>query len=154
MKKLIAATIVTLFLIGCNKGAFKKEQGKFKANGVQYDIVEDKTFGEYENNVSDFLLVRLTAGNNQTFQTQIRLDLSKIDVVVPINANAQSVYYVGSNSAVYYFPVSGEYKITSFKQGNPATRHAEGNFSFVGVNQYDSADTVRITDGYFYVNNF
>ena len=57
-------------------------------------------------------------------------------------------------TAVIYRPVSGTYKITSHKEGNPATRHTEGEFNFVVVNPYNLSDTVRITVGKFYVNNY
>ena len=132
---------------------FKDEQGSFKVNGIDYKLVADDMYGEYENNGSTFLNVTLTAAPNEKNQVQIRLDLSKIGVAVSIDSASQNFFYNGLTTGTY-FPISGEWKITSRKEGNPLTRHTEGTFSFVGVDMFNTTDTVRITDGYFYVNNY
>ena len=78
----------------------------------------------------------------------------RINQTVAIDSAAEGCSYLGTNGSVYYIPQSGEWKITSHKEGNPASRHTEGTFAFVAVNPYNITDTMRITEGYFYVNNY
>lgn len=153
MKQLFIAFAVLLSVTGCNKGAFKKAEGSFKVNGNKYSVSEDMISAGYYNGGS-LLQVTLGGGPSSTFAPTLVVDLNKVNAVVPISKGAEGFTYFGANSAVQYFPISGEYKITSHSAGNPASQHTEGTFSFKAVSQYNSTDTVEITEGYFYVNNY
>lgn len=153
MKQLLIAFAVLLSVSACNKGAFKKAEGSFKVNGNKYSVSEDMISAGYYNGGS-LLQVTLGGGPSSTFAPTLVVDLNKVNTVVPISKGAEGFTYFGANSAVQYFPISGEYKITSHSAGNPASQHTEGTFSFKAVNQYNATDTVEITDGYFYVNNY
>lgn len=151
MKKLIYFIAIGIVFASCSKDALKKEEGSFKANGVKYSANEDLMSASYLNNTT--LDVTIHCGPNSTIAPTVRLDLTKINVAVPIPLNADGFVYYHTNSNPY-FPISGEYTITSYKEGNPATRHTEGNFHFRAVNDYSPYDTIDITEGYFYVNNY
>ncbi len=153
MKQLLIAFAVLLSVSACNKGAFKKAEGSFKVNGNKYSVSEDMISAGYYNGGS-LLQVTLGGGPSSTFAPTLVVDLNKVNAVVPISKGAEGFTYFGANSAVQYFPISGEYKITSHSAGNPASQHTEGTFSFKAVSQYNSTDTVEITEGYFYVNNY
>lgn len=153
MKQLFIAFAVLLSVSACNKGAFKKAEGSFKVNGNKYSVSEDMISAGYYNGGS-LLQVTLGGGPSSTFAPTLVVDLNKVNAVVPISKGAEGFTYFGANSAVQYFPISGEYKITSHSAGNPASQHTEGTFSFKAVSQYNSTDTVEITEGYFYVNNY
>lgn len=153
MKQLFIAFAVLLSVSACNKGAFKKAEGSFKVNGNKYSVSEDMISAGYYNGGS-LLQVTLGGGPSSTFAPTLVVDLNKVNTVVPISKGAEGFKYFGANSAVQYFPISGEYKITSHSAGNPASQHTEGTFSFKAVSQYNSTDTVEITEGYFYVNNY
>ncbi|MBL7802052.1 MAG: hypothetical protein JNL95_15140 [Chitinophagales bacterium] len=153
MKQLFIAFAVLLSVSACNKGAFKKAEGSFKVNGNKYSVSEDMISAGYYNGGS-LLQVTLGGGPSSTFAPTLVVDLNKVNTVVPISKGAEGFTYFGANSAVQYFPISGEYKITSHSAGNPASQHTEGTFSFKAVSQYNSTDTVEITEGYFYVNNY
>ena len=153
MKQLLIAFAVLVSVSACNKGAFKKAEGSFKVNGNKYSVSEDMISAGYYNGGS-LLQVTLGGGPSSTFAPTLVVDLNKVNTVVPISKGAEGFTYFGANSAVQYFPISGEYKITSHSAGNPASQHTEGTFSFKAVSQYNSTDTVEITEGYFYVNNY
>jgi PBP1b-binding outer membrane lipoprotein LpoB len=152
MKNILIALLLVVFFSGCNLEAAKKENGSFYADGTAYKVTENGVSVSYVNNST--LQVSLTAGNSQTFSSAFRLDLTQINVPIAIDSAAEGVFYIGANSAVQYFPISGSYQITSYKEGSPITRHTEGVFEFTAINQYDNTDTVHITDGYFYLNNY
>lgn len=153
MKQLLIAFAVLVSITGCTKDAFKKAEGSFKVNGTKYSVSEDRiSAGYYSGN--KLLQVTLGGGPSSTFAPTVVVDLNKVNTVVPISKGAEGFTYFGANSAVQYFPISGEYKITSNSAGNPASQHTEGTFSFKAVSQYNATDTVEITDGYFYVNNY
>ena len=153
MKQLFIAFAVLVLVSACNKGAFKMAEGSFKVNGNKYSVSEDMISAGYYNGGS-LLQVTLGGGPSSTFAPTLVVDLNKVNTVVPISKGAEGFTYFGANSAVQYFPISGEYKITSHSAGNPASQHTEGTFSFKAVSQYNSTDTVEITEGYFYVNNY
>ncbi len=153
MKQLLIAFAVLVSVSACNKGAFKKAEGSFKANGTKYSVGEDMMSAGYYNGGS-LLQITLGGGPSSTFAPTLVLDLNKVNTVVPISKGAEGFTYFGANSAVQYFPISGEYKITSHSAGNPASQHTECTFSFKAVSQYNATDTVEITEGYFYVNNY
>jgi len=153
MKQLLIAFAVLVSVSACNKGAFKKAEGSFKVNGNKYSVSEDMISAGYYNGGS-LLQVTLGGGPSSTFAPTLVVDLNKVNAVVPISKGAEGFTYFGANSAVQYFPISGEYKITSHSAGNPVSQHTEGTFSFKAVSQYNSTDTVEITEGYFYVNNY
>jgi hypothetical protein len=120
---------------------------------TKYSVSEDMISAGYYSG-SKLLQVTLGGGPSSTFAPTLVVDLNKVNTVVPISKGAEGFTYFGANSAVQYFPISGEYKITSHSAGNPASQHTEGTFSFKAVSQYNATDTVEITDGYFYVNNY
>ncbi len=153
MKQLLIAFAVLVSVSACNTGAFKKAEGSFKVNGNKYSVSEDMISAGYYNGGS-LLQVTLGGGPSSTFAPTLVVDLNKVNTVVPISKGAEGFTYFGANSAVQYFPISGEYKITSNSAGNPASQHTEGTFSFKAVSQYNATDTVEITEGYFYVNNY
>lgn len=148
-------TIVTAVLIttSCSKEFTKKHEARFKLNGTEYSCNEDQTSANYYSGDS-LLIVYAYAGQSSTLGVAVvvNLDYTGVDVAIAPGQNGTSATM--SNSAVFYTPVSGSWKITSHKEGNPASRHTEGTFNFVAVNQYNNTDTVRVTDGFFYVNNY
>lgn len=155
MKKMtFTFMVLSAFLAGCSLEAAKKHSGSFKANGIAYTGGEDQVAASYNNGNANLLDVTIFTGNSQTFGTSIQVNLSQLDATIPIDVNNEVFYYKGDNTSVYYKPINGTWKITSHKEGNPATRHTEGEFEFTAVNPYTPYDTVRVTEGRFYVNNY
>lgn len=155
MKKLFfMAATACLIAASCSKEASKKHEARFKVNGTQYNLGEDQVSASYYNGDSKKLTIEAVVGPNGTNASTILLDLNKINQTVAIASAQEGCFYLGTNGSVYYTPLSGEWKITSHKEGNPATRHTEGTFSYVAVNPYTPFDTMYITEGYFYVNNY
>jgi hypothetical protein len=154
MKNLLLLSIMSLILWSCSKGFTEKHSGSFKANGVAYTADENGVTASYPFSNANTLDVSVITGSSSTYAATVRLDLTKVDQTLTIDSTSEGFSYIGTSSAVIYRPVSGTYKITSHKEGNPATRHTEGEFNFVVVNPYNLSDTVRITEGKFYVNNY
>ncbi len=150
---LVAVVMISISLTACSKEFTKKHEARFKVNGTEYNCGEDQVYASYYNGNSNQLQVTAFAGANQSYSSTILIDLTKINQTVAVDSAQDGFSYLGSTS-IYYLPVSGEWKITSHKEGNPASRHTEGTFAFIAVNPYDLTDTVRITEGYFYVNNY
>ncbi|MFN8288143.1 MAG: hypothetical protein U0V74_15410 [Chitinophagales bacterium] len=153
-KVVLIAIIAAAISAGCKKQEFmKKHEAQFKLNGVSYTCGEDQVWAEYYSGVT-LLTVNAFAGSASTNGASIVVDLTKINQTVAIDSGQEGWYARGTNSAVQYFPINGEWKITSHEEGKAESRHTEGTFSFTGVNQYNAADTLRITEGHFYVNNY
>ncbi len=140
--------------MGCKLEAAKKQNGSFKANGTVYNADEDHITAGYNSSNSNLLNVVLFTGESQTFGAAVEVDLTKLNTTNAIDITNEAFYYKGANTSVYYKPIGGTWIITSHKEGNPATRHTEGNFEFTAVNPYTPFDTVRVTEGHFYVNNY
>lgn len=151
-KVLFTCLALSIIVAGCKLEAAKKQNGSFKANGTGYNADENHITAGYSS--SNLLNVTLFTGQSQTFGVSIEVDLNKVNTTTAIDINNGAFYYTGANSAVMYKPVNGSWIITSHKEGNPATRHTEGNFEFTAVNPYTPFDTVRVTEGHFYVNNY
>lgn len=150
---LLTIAIAVLLTASCSKEFTKKHEARYKLNGTAYTCNEDQTSANYYSGDS-LLIVYAYAGSSSTLGVAVvvNLDYTGVDVAIAPGQNGTAATM--SNSAVSYTPISGSWKITSHKEGNPASRHTEGTFNFVAVNQYDNTDTVRVTDGFFYVNNY
>jgi len=154
MKKFPIVFVALLSFASCKKTFTKDSVGKFDVDGTHYETNEDNTTANYYGGDNSKLQINIYAGQNQTNQVQILVDLNQINDTVSIAPNQEAWSYLPNNSSTYYLPISGEWIITSHKEGNPATRHTEGNFHFVAVDQYNMTDTIRITNGYFFHNNY
>lgn len=154
MKKLFLITLsAAAIATSCSKEFMKKHSANFKLNGTAYTCNEDQITAEYYNSATK-LQVQGYTGQASTMGFSLVIDLTKINQTVGIDSSSDGTYARLNNSAVQYHAIAGEWKITSYQEGKPESRHTEGTFSFVGVNQYDNADTLRVTDGHFYVNNY
>lgn len=151
---LLIALVAAAIAAGCKKQEFmKNHEAQFKLNGTEYKCGEDQVWAEYYSGVT-LLQVNAFAGNSSTLGASVVVDLTKLNQTMAIDSGQAGWYARNTNSAVAYIPINGEWKITSHEEGKSESRHTEGTFSFTGVNQYDPADTLRITDGHFYVNNY
>lgn len=152
MKKILFMAVVAgLVVSSCSKEFTKKHEARFKVNGTQYNVGEDGVSAGYES--SNKLRITASGGSSQTFSPTIVVDLTKVNEQVNIDSAQSGWNYYHSNSASY-IPKRGTWEITSYKEGNPASRHTEGNFSMVVFDPLNPSDTFNITDGYFYVNNY
>lgn len=153
MKKIlflaIAASVITT---SCKKGFTKKHEAHFKVNGTEYNVGEDGVSASYFSG-STKLQITAAAGSGQTFSPSFVVTLTDVNTVEQIDSAEAGCYYFHSG-ATQYIPKRGTWQITSHEEGNPATRHTEGNFAMVVFNPMNPADTFNITDGYFYVNNY
>lgn len=147
----LIAVAATLVVSACSKEFTKKHEARFKVNGTDYTVNEDNVTASYESSTK--LNIRAFAGSGQTFSPSFVVDLTKVDEEVSIDSAQSGWYYFHSNSTAY-IAKRGTWKITSYKEGNPASRHTEGNFAMVVFDPSNPADTFNITDGYFYVNNY
>jgi len=155
MKKILFfAVAACIVATSCSKEFTKKHEARFKVNGTEYKLGEDQVSASYYNGDPKKLKIQAVVGPSGINASEILLDLNKINQTVAIDSAAEGCSYLGTNGSIYYIPQSGEWKITSHKEGNPTSRHTEGTFSFVAVNPYNVTDTMRITEGYFYVNNY
>lgn len=147
---MVAAVLITT---ACSKEFMKKQEAKFKVNGTQYNVGEDGMSASYYSSGSSFLVVTPTAGKNQTIQPTIVVNLNKLNQVVQIDSAQEGFGYLHTGS-IQYIPKRGTWKITSHKEGSPDSRHTEGNFDMVVFDPHNPADSLVISEGYFYVNNY
>ena len=153
-KILMFAAAACIVSTSCSKEFTKKHEASFKVNGTKYDLGEDQVSASYYNGDAKKLTVDAIVGPSGANGVTILLDLNKIKQTVAIDSGQVGFSYTGTNGTVFYTPISGEWKITGHEEGNPASRHTEGTFSYTAVNPYNTQDTVRITEGSFYVNNY
>lgn len=154
MKKvLFLAVVAAVITTSCKKGFTKKQEAHFKVNGTQYNVGEDGMSASYFNGSASLLQIVPTAGSGGTIQPSILVHTGTHNQVVSIDSAQEGFNYIHT-SAIVYLPKRGSWEITSFEEGNPATRHTEGNFEMVVYNPYNPTDTFVITEGYFYVNNY
>jgi hypothetical protein len=153
MKYTLLFLAAVILLSSCEEDFMKDHEGSFVADGVSYTADADNVTAFF---ASDSTLdVTIGTGQNSTFSASVRVNLNKVGQLVPILfTNNEGFVYYGSNSAVRYLAKIGYYQITEHEEGNPATQHTTGTFHYDAVNEYDSSDTVHITDGHFYVNNY
>ncbi len=153
MKRVSICLLAICALQSCGNDEFTKDHsGSFKADGVEYSATADNVTASY---VDDSTLnVTFVAGQSSTYSVSLWINLNKaVDQPVPIvfGSNEGFVYY-HENSADAYQGKIGLYTITGHEEGNPASRHTEGVFNFRAVNS--DQDTISLTDGKFYVNNY
>lgn len=139
-------------LAGCSKEFTKKQSGSFKVNGTEYNTPEDNVSASYQSGNSQFLVISLYTGESQSNTPEVTVDLNRVGETVNINTPTDGYSYTTAGGAVYYAAYA-QYKVTSHEEGNPASRHTEGTFSMT-VYDTNNADTIKITDGKFYVNNY
>jgi hypothetical protein len=154
MRHLTAIIVLSALLTGCGEEEFTKDHsGSFLANGVSYVAEADNVTASYVND--SILSITIGAGPSMTNTATLRVNLNKpLNITVPILFIDNEGYdYYGSNSAVAYEARVGSYEIKSHEEGNPATRHTEGIFHYTAVNMA-TLDTIFITEGKFYVNNY
>lgn len=154
MKKIafVSAVALVAALSGCSKEFMKKQSGSFKVNGTAYTTPEDNVSASYQSGNSQFLVISLYTGESQSNTPQVTVDLNRVGETVNVNTPGTEFSYTTSGGAVYEAAYA-QYKITSHKEGNPASRHTEGEFSMT-VYDSNNADTIKITEGKFYVNNY
>jgi hypothetical protein len=153
MKYTLLSFATLISLIACDDFT-KPHQAAFTVNGTAYNCGEDDVSASYYNGTSNQLQVVAYANTAEKHSVALVVDLDRVNEVVALDSAQESCYFNWANSAVYYTVVSGQWEITEYEEGNPASRHTEGNFQFVAVNPNNTADTVRVTDGSFYVNNY
>lgn len=155
MNKIATMTIGVLLLTvsGCSKLEFtKKQSGSFKANGTAYTTPEENVTAGYVSGNANLLQVDLFTGSSQSNTPTITVDLTRINEDVAVAGPTEDFGYTTTTGA-YYGAAYAHYKITSHKEGDPSSRHTEGTFD---ITLYDTvnADTIRVTEGKFYVNNY
>ena len=156
MKFKILPLILMIFtLASCGKTEFaKKHQAHWQANGATLTCTEDHVYASYDNNDNTKLNITTYASSDQSNALYMQIDLNKLNqdvIVVRPNSNYS---YAGSTSANFYSLVSGKYNITGYSNSDPASRHAEGTFTFHFTKLNNPSDTINITEGYFYINNY
>jgi hypothetical protein len=153
MKYTLLFLTAAILLSSCEEDFMKDHEGSFVADGVSYTADSDHIRTHFAND--SILEVTIVVGQNSTFSASVSVNLNKVGQTVPIlNSDNESFVYYGENSAVRYLATFGAYQITEHEEGNPATQHTTGTFHYAAINEYDSSDTVHITDGHFYVNNY
>ncbi|MBK7148900.1 MAG: hypothetical protein IPH78_08765 [Bacteroidetes bacterium] len=147
---LLAAMVTT----SCSKEMLKKHKASFDVNGVRV-IGDENTVGA-SFNIGNYneLVVDMLASDGSNHQVMLVLDLAKVGQTVVFDTVPTQSFYSKDNTATRYYPVAGEWKITGRNEGDNNDKYTEGTFSFVGVNPVNTTDTVRITNGSFYVNKY
>jgi hypothetical protein len=153
MKRAFFAAMSLIVLVSCDEFT-KPHEAAFTANGTAYTCGEDGVSAGYYDGTSNELQVTAIASGGEANSLAIIVDLNRLNETVAIDSAQEGFYFLWANSSIYYTVVAGQWEITSHEEGNPASRHTEGNFSFTAVNPYELTDTIRVTDGYFYVNNY
>jgi hypothetical protein len=153
MRTISMLIAMAMLSAGCEEEFTKDHTGSFKANGVSYVADADNVTASYVND--SILSITIGAGPSMTNTATLRVNLNKpLNITVPILSFYNEGFdYYGSNSAVAYEARVGSYVIKSHEEGNPATRHTEGTFHYTAVNM-TTLDTIFITEGTFYVNNY
>lgn len=152
MKNTFSLLTIILFLTSCNKDFLQKEEGHFTINGTKVTFDADHMKGELINDST--VTVVLGGSADSPHNVNLTLDLKTMGGVMPIFSLNKAGFGYSVPGVGYYKAISGLYEVTEHVVGNPATQHTEGTFRFLAVNEYDTADTMVISEGYFHVSNY
>lgn len=147
--------LIVVALASCGKTEFtKKHQAKWKANGVQYTCDPDNVVGSYDSGDPHKLNITANASAGQADQLYMQIDLTKTDQDVLVLRPIHHFTYAAGTSSNFYQLINGHYKITSYSEGDPSSRHVEGTFTLQFDKDQNPADTINLSSGYFYLNNY
>lgn len=149
----IALVLATATFTSCDDFT-KPHSASFTVDGVNLQCNADNVTAGYYNGSSQFLQVTAISDGSPSHSVTILVDLDHVNHTVQVDSAAAGFSYLKPTSSIQYIPLSGVYQITEHEEGNPASRHTQGTFSLTVINPYDVADTIRITEGNFYVNNY
>ena len=153
--RLLPLLLLILALASCGKTEFtKKHQAKWKANGVQMTCDPDNVVGSYESGDPQKLNITANANAGQADQVFFQIDLTKTNQDVLVLRPIHHFTYAAGTSSNYYQLINGHYKITSYSEGDPSSRHVEGTFTLHFDKDGNASDTINLTEGYFYLNNY
>lgn len=153
--KTLPMLLVLVALASCGKTEFmKKHQAKWKANGVQYTCDPDNVVGSYDAGDPHKLNITANASAGQADQLYMQIDLTKTDQDVLVLRPIHHFTYASGTSSNFYQLINGHYKITSYSEGDPSSRHVEGTFTLQFDKDQNPADTINLSGGYFYLNNY
>ncbi len=148
------ALLAALVTTSCSKEMLKKHKASFDVNGVRVAGDENTVGASFNIGNYNELVVDMLASDGSNHQVMLVLDLTKVGQTVVFDTVPTQTFYSKDNTVTRYYPVAGEWKITGRKEGDNNDKYTEGTFSFVGVNPVNTTDTVRITNGSFYVNKY
>ncbi len=156
MKKILfIAVAACLITTSCSKEMLKKHKASFFVNGVQCTGDENTVGASFNIGNYNELVVDMMANDGSGKQVMLVIDVTKtVGQAVPFDTATTQTFYTNDNTVTRYKPVSGEWTITGRKDGDNNDKYTEGTFNFVGVNQTNATDTVRVTNGSFYVNKY
>ncbi|MBS1625528.1 MAG: hypothetical protein JST83_15985 [Bacteroidetes bacterium] len=147
--------LVIFMLASCGKTEFtKKHQAKWKANSVQYTCDPDNVVGSYDAGDPHKLNITANASAGQADLLSMQIDLTKTDQDVLVLRPLNHFTYTPGSGANTYQLINGHYKITSYSEGDPSSRHVEGTFTIHFDRDQNASDTVNLSEGYFYLNNY
>lgn len=138
----------------CSKEMLKKHKASFEVNGNKYTGDEYTVGASFNIGNYNELVVDMMSNDGSNHAIILVLDLNRVNQTVVFDTTPTQTFYSPDNTATRYYPVSGDWKITGRKEGDNNDKYTEGIFNFVGVNPVNTTDTVRITNGSFYVNKY
>lgn len=156
MNKIFWLAIVAAWITaGCSKEMLKKHKASFYVDGVLCSGDENSVGASFNIGNYNELVVDMSAADGSHRQVILVIDVTKtVGQAVSFDTATTQTFYSNDNTVTRYKPVSGEWTITGRKDGDNNDKYTEGTFNFVGVNQTNATDTVRITNGSFYVNKY
>lgn len=147
----ISAAVITA---SCSKETLKKHTATYFVNGTKVECDENTVSASFNNGNYNELVVDMMAKDGSNHNVILVLDVTKmVGQEVAFDSTAQT-FYSKDNTITRYKPVAGTWKITGRKETDNTDKYTEGTFNFVGVNQTNINDTVRITTGSFFVNKY
>lgn len=153
-KPLFIAAIASCIAFSCSKEMLKKHTATFFVNGQKIECDEHTVTASFNNGNYNELVIDMLAKDGSDHAIILVLDLTKtVSQSVTLDSSTQT-FYSKNNTQIRYKPIAGAWKITGRKNTDNTDKYTEGTFNFVGVNQTNTADTVHITNGSFYVNKY
>lgn len=132
----------------------KKHKANFKVNGTAYNCDENNVSASYfKSGSTQYLQINCIGSAGQTNTVNVVVDLTRINETVSIGNNEDGFTFYNTSGAPY-ISKRGTWKVTSHKEGNPSSRHTEGNFEMTVYSATNPSDSLVISEGYFYVNNY
>lgn len=158
MKKIIipALFIALLGVSACKKLKVDDEPYlKYTVNGTEYSYNND-VFSAAVENVNGVQVWSLQKGcidcaNSFTLQTKTDIALNTPHPVIGLISSDKATLYVGN---IYYKLYNGVVNVKHLSTSVEINSYMEGSFNLTLINNANNSDTVRVTNGTFFHNNY
>ena len=145
MKNLIFLSLISLFVLSCNKEPEKNQLLEAKIDGQYFSFNGSaKKYTDYVNSQKSAYEYQIYNHDRHSFLIEA-YDNTFTKLIFPFpDFSAQYIIELDGGQSKTYQAVSGQFRILGSDGGN-----IRGEFNFKAKNILNASDSVMITDGYF-----